>query len=148
MRNFYLASFSYGHCYFYVHSTKELIKRRLIQNFNIPAGATPRVFELLKIGSFKFPPPFPPPSPPGQNFVQMFHSSTNFYSRIFECSTNVVIKSFWCCCWVFRLQSSLWKASWENFLSSHSFSKAGSLPWNSTTSKSWNTPGFHLTLSV
>ena len=63
MRNFYLASFSYGHCYFYVHSTKELIKRGLIQNFNIPAGATPRVFELLKIGSFKFPPPFLPPPP-------------------------------------------------------------------------------------
>ena len=35
------------------------MKRRLIQNFNIPAGATPRVFELLKIGSFKFPPPLP-----------------------------------------------------------------------------------------
>ena len=51
MCNFYLASFSYGHCYFYVHSTKELIERRLIQNFNIPAGATPRVFELLKIGN-------------------------------------------------------------------------------------------------
>ena len=40
---------------------KELIKRRLIQNFNIRAGATPRVIELLKIGSFKFPPPFLPP---------------------------------------------------------------------------------------
>ena len=42
---------------------KELIKRRLIQNFNIRAGATPRVIELLKIGSFKFPPPFLPPPP-------------------------------------------------------------------------------------
>ena len=64
MCNFYLASFSYGHCYFYVHSTKELIKRRLIQNFNTRAGAIPRVIELLKIGSFKFPPPFLPLPPP------------------------------------------------------------------------------------
>ena len=58
---FYLASFSYGHCYFYVHSTKELIKRRLIQNFNIPAGATTRVFELLKIGNLNFRLPSSPP---------------------------------------------------------------------------------------
>ena len=63
MCNFYLASFSYGHCYFYVHSTKELIKRRLIQNFNIPAGATPRVFELLKIGNLNFRLPSSPPPP-------------------------------------------------------------------------------------
>ena len=63
MCNFYLASFSYGHCYFYVHSTKELIKRRLIQDFNIPAGATPRVFELLKIGNLNFRLPSPPPPP-------------------------------------------------------------------------------------
>ena len=63
MCNFYLASFSYGHCYFYVHSTKELIKRRLIQNFNIPAGTTSRVFELLKIGNLNFRlPSFPPPA--------------------------------------------------------------------------------------
>ena len=71
---FYLASFSYGHCYFYVHSTKELIKRRLIQNFNIPAGANPREFELLKIGNLNFRLPSSPP-PPGQNCVQMFHST-------------------------------------------------------------------------
>ena len=63
MCNFYLASFSYGHCYFYVHSTKELIKRRLIQNFNIPAGATTRVFELLKIGNLNFRLPSSPPPP-------------------------------------------------------------------------------------
>ena len=64
MCNFYLASSSYGHCYFYVHSTKELIKRRLIQNFNIPAEATPRVFELLKIGNLNFRlPSSPPPLP-------------------------------------------------------------------------------------
>ena len=63
MCNFYLASSSYGHCYFYVHSTKELIKRRLIQNFNIPAGATPRVFELLKIGNLNFRLPSSPPPP-------------------------------------------------------------------------------------
>ena len=58
----------------YVHSTKELIKRRLIQNFNIPAGATPREFELLKIGNLNFRLPSSPP-PPGQNCVQMFHST-------------------------------------------------------------------------
>ena len=66
MCNFYLASFSYGHCYFYVHSTKELIKRRLIQDFNIPAGATPRVFELLKIGNLNFRLPSSTPPPPAK----------------------------------------------------------------------------------
>ena len=48
------------------------MKRRLIQNFNIPAGATPRVFELLKIGSFKFPPPFLPLPPPDKIAFKFF----------------------------------------------------------------------------
>ena len=48
-----------------MYSTKELIKRRLIQNFNILAGATPRVFELLKIGNLNFRLPSSP-SPPAK----------------------------------------------------------------------------------
>ena len=89
MCNFYLASFSYGHCYFYVHSTKELIKRRLIQNFNIPAGATPRVIKLLKIGSFKFPPPFLPPPPPDKIAFKCSTQAQLSIWEFFECSTNV-----------------------------------------------------------
>ena len=86
-----LASFSLGHCHFYVHSTKELMKRRLIQNFNIPAGATPRVFELLKIGSFKFPPPFlplPPRTKLRSNFSlkhnSLFNNSLNVQQMLKE----------------------------------------------------------------
>ena len=85
MCNFYLASFSLGHCHFYVHSTKELIKRRLIQNFNIPAGATLRVIELLKIGSFKF----PPPSPPDKIAFKFSTQAQLSIREFFECSTNV-----------------------------------------------------------
>ena len=33
-----------------------LVMRRSIRKFNIPPRATPRAFELLKIGLFKFPP--------------------------------------------------------------------------------------------
>ena len=50
MCNFYLAGLAQRHLY--VHSTKELITRRVVQHpFQ---GDPPRVFELLKIGSFKF----------------------------------------------------------------------------------------------
>ena len=34
----------------------EFVMRRSIRKFNIPPRATPRAFELLKIGLFKFPP--------------------------------------------------------------------------------------------
>ena len=55
MCNFYLAGFSLAQRHFYVHSTKELIMRRVVKKFNIPfREIPPRVFELLKIGSFKF----------------------------------------------------------------------------------------------
>ena len=54
MCNFYLAGLAQRHLY--VHSTKELITRRVVKKFNIPFREIPppRVFELLKIGSFKF----------------------------------------------------------------------------------------------
>ena len=39
--------------------TINIIMRRSNRNFNIPAPGKPRAFELLKIGSFKFPPPGP-----------------------------------------------------------------------------------------
>ena len=67
---------------------KELIKRRLIQNFNIRAGATPRVIELLKIGSFKFPPPFLPP-PPDKIAFKCSTQAQLSIREFFECSTNV-----------------------------------------------------------
>ena len=54
MCNFYLAFFSLAQRHFYVHSTKELIMRRVVKKFNIPFREISRVFELLKIGSFKY----------------------------------------------------------------------------------------------
>ena len=56
MCNFHLAGFSLAQRHFYVLSTKELIMSRVVKKFNIPFRETPppRVFELLKIGSFKF----------------------------------------------------------------------------------------------
>ena len=54
MCNFYLAGFSLAQRHFYVHSTKELIMRRVVKKFNIPFREISRVFEPLKIGSFKF----------------------------------------------------------------------------------------------
>ena len=52
MCNFYLAGLAQRHLY--VHSTKELITRRVVKNSTSLSGRSPRVFELLKIGSFKF----------------------------------------------------------------------------------------------
>ena len=47
------------------------LMRRSIRNFNVFSRATPRTFELLKIGSFKFP-------SLGQNFVQMSRHCAKF----------------------------------------------------------------------
>lgn len=55
MFNFYLAGFSLAQRHLYVHSTKELIMCRVVKKIQHPfQGDPPRVFELLKIGSFKF----------------------------------------------------------------------------------------------
>ena len=88
------------------------IMRRLIRNFNIPPppGATPRAFELFKIGSFKFPPP--PPPPPSQNYVQMPFPIARFICQM-PVPKN---KSFW---WVVELLYVLccsWNKSFASIL--------------------------------
>ena len=49
-----------------------------IPNFNIPAG-NPQEFELLMIGSFKFPPPL------GQNCIQIPYPSARFNGKCLSC---------------------------------------------------------------
>ena len=97
------ALFHLNHFFINDRARAQPVIGRSILNFNIPLGNSPRAFKILKISSFKFPPPTP-----GKNLCSntplVYKSLLNDSfcdQRMLQNLVNHIIV-FWCRCLVFR----------------------------------------------